>query len=189
MTRPRAATARRPAPGGPRSLRWIPNAITTLRLILLIPFTYLLMTGAYVTAAIVYVIALVTDLDGAIARRYRWTSRFGAVYDPTVDAMFLVAGSVLLLAADRLPLLPLAFYLVSVLFRLVPSLIHLRVTRTVQTTRISKATAFCGYGSIVLGALGAPLIVTAIILTAGAVLNILITMRWIRRGHFVLQHA
>ena len=178
---------REPSRGGPHSLRWIPNAITTLRLILLIPFCYLLATGAFVSSAIVYIFALLTDFDGAIARRYKWTSKFGAIYDPTVDGLFLVAGSVLLVAAERLPLIPLALYLVSALFRLVPSLVHLRVTQTVQTTRMSKATAFCGYGAIVLGALNIAQLVTGMLLVLGAVLNIVITMRWMRRGHFVLK--
>jgi phosphatidylglycerophosphate synthase len=173
--------------GGPRHLRWIPNAITTLRLVLLLPFCYLLATGQFVDAAIVYIIALITDFDGAIARRYKWTSKFGAIYDPTVDGIFLVLGSVLLLTAGKLSLLPLALYLVSALFRLVPSLVHLRVTKTVQTTRMSKATAFCGYGSLVLGALSTPLGITSFVLVVGAVLNVLITMRWMRRGHFVLE--
>ena len=139
------------------------------------------------SAAIVYIFALLTDFDGAIARRYKWTSKFGAIYDPTVDGLFLVAGSVLLVAAERLPLIPLALYLVSALFRLVPSLVHLRVTQTVQTTRMSKATAFCGYGAIVLGALNTPQLVTGMLLVLGAVLNVVITMRWMRRGHFVLK--
>jgi phosphatidylglycerophosphate synthase len=168
-------------------LRWIPNALTTLRLALLVPFAYCLVTGRYRTAGIVYVIALLTDLDGAIARRYGWTSRFGAVYDPTVDGLYLVAGSVLLVGAGLLPLLPLAAYLVSVLFRLVPSLVHLRVTRGVQSTRLSKATAFCGYGAVLLATFGSPESVTGTFLVVGAVLNTTLTVSWIRKGRFVLK--
>lgn len=172
---------------GPRSLRWIPNALTTLRLILLAPFVYCLVTGRFEAAAGIYIVALITDFDGAIARRYGWTSRFGAVYDPTVDGLFLVLGGVLLLGAERLALVPLALYFVSALFRLVPSLVHLRVTQTVQTTRLSKTTAFCGYGSLVLAALGAPTAFTSVPLVIGAVVNTGLTVRWIRKGRFVLK--
>lgn len=175
-------------PAGPHALRWIPNGLTTLRLILIVPFVYCLLTGQFTTAAIIYIIALITDLDGAIARRYKWTTKFGAVYDPTVDGLFLVVGGVLLLGAERLALFPLAAYYVSALFRLVPSLVHLRVTKSVQTTRLSKATAFCGYGAIVLAALNAPLVFTSTILVIGAVVNTGLTVRWIRRGRFVLKH-
>jgi cardiolipin synthase len=160
--------------------------LTTVRLALLVPFSWLLATGQFTAAAVTYAVALATDLDGWVARRYGWTSRFGAVYDPVVDGLFLIVGSVLLLAAQRLAIVPLALYLVSVLFRLIPSLVHLRRTRAVQSTFLSKATALSGYVAVLLAALGVSRLLSGAMLVVAGVVNIVLTVRWLRQGRFVL---
>ena len=76
----------------------VPNAITSVR-ILLVPFlAYLLLHGAYGAAIWVFLAAGVSDaLDGFIARRFNLCTRVGAVLDPLADKMLIVV-SVLTLA-------------------------------------------------------------------------------------------
>lgn len=70
--------------------RHLPNVITLIRLLLLAPLTWLLIVEDYVAAFVIFVIAGISDgLDGFLARRYGWTSRFGATLDPAADKLLV----------------------------------------------------------------------------------------------------
>ena len=72
-------------------LAQIPNAITILRIVLVIPIGVLLWQNRHVDAFVLMLIAGVSDaLDGFLARRFNWLSRLGATLDPLADK-FLVA--------------------------------------------------------------------------------------------------
>lgn len=87
-------------------MQWnLPNILTALR-IALIPVVvlcfYLPFTWSNVAAAIVFLLASVTDwLDGFLARKMRLTSRFGAFLDPVADK--LMVATVLVLIVQRHP--------------------------------------------------------------------------------------
>jgi len=84
------------------SLRWLPNAISLLRLVLVPPILLLLLNGTYVWALLLFVIAGFSDgLDGYLAKRFEWHTRLGALLDPVADK-FLVAGTFITLAATGL---------------------------------------------------------------------------------------
>lgn len=78
------------------SPRQIPNLITLVRIALVFPTTWLLWEARYVEGMILMSIAGASDaLDGWLARKFSWGSRFGAAMDPVADkllvaAMFLV---------------------------------------------------------------------------------------------------
>lgn len=78
------------------SPRQIPNLITLVRIALVFPTTWLLWESRYVEGMILMSIAGASDaLDGWLARKFSWGSRFGAAMDPVADkllvaAMFLV---------------------------------------------------------------------------------------------------
>jgi cardiolipin synthase len=80
------------------SLHYIPNIITLLRLILVIPTVACLLSGDYILAFWAFFIAGSSDaLDGYLARRYNWFSRFGSILDPIADkslmfCVFLTLG-------------------------------------------------------------------------------------------------
>ena len=72
-------------------LAQIPNAITILRIVLVIPIGVLLWQNRHVDAFVLMLIAGLSDaLDGFLARRFNWLSRLGATLDPLADK-FLVA--------------------------------------------------------------------------------------------------
>lgn len=55
-------------------------------------------------AATVFTLGALTDvIDGHLARRLRWESRFGAFLDPVADKLFVSCALLLLLNADRAP--------------------------------------------------------------------------------------
>jgi CDP-diacylglycerol--glycerol-3-phosphate 3-phosphatidyltransferase len=72
------------------------NALTALRLLLVIPFAVLMTRGdrrSAVFALIVWVVALATDFaDGPIARRHGTVTPLGGAFDHTSDFLFVVSG-------------------------------------------------------------------------------------------------
>jgi len=83
---------------------WIPNALTFLRFVLVAPFAGALLQGNYRMALAVFFIAAATDgVDGYLARRFNWRSRFGAVADPLADKALLVTAYLMLTLTAVLP--------------------------------------------------------------------------------------
>lgn len=71
---------------------YIPNIITVLRLVLIGPIVASLLLGKYQAACWLFIIAGVTDaVDGYLARRFQWISRFGAMVDPVADKLLMIS--------------------------------------------------------------------------------------------------
>jgi len=84
------------------SLRWLPNAISLLRLVLVPPILLLILNGTYAVALVLFVVAGFSDgVDGYLAKRFDWHTRLGALLDPIADK-FLVAGTFVTLAIVEL---------------------------------------------------------------------------------------
>lgn len=76
---------------------WIPNALTFLRVILIVPFAWFLWHENYWPALIVFMVAAVSDaFDGYLARRFNWRSRLGAIADPLADKALLITAYLML---------------------------------------------------------------------------------------------
>ena len=61
----------------------IPNIITSLRFILVVPISFYIYQGNDLLALILFIIAGLSDgLDGYLARKYNWESDFGQFADP-----------------------------------------------------------------------------------------------------------
>lgn len=72
------------------------NALTTLRLILVLPFVFFMANGdsrSAATALIIWLVALTTDLlDGPIARRRGTVRASGRTFDHATDFLFVTGG-------------------------------------------------------------------------------------------------
>lgn len=84
-------------------LNTIPNIITVMRVVLIAPFAYFMWQQDYVTALIIFLIAGVSDgLDGLLAKRFNWQSRFGSITDPLADKILLFVALLLLVMKGQL---------------------------------------------------------------------------------------
>ncbi|WP_372964065.1 CDP-alcohol phosphatidyltransferase family protein [Marinobacter sp.] len=84
--------------------RWIPNALTFLRIILIIPFAAALLDGGYRLALLIFIVAAFTDaVDGFLARYFGWKSRLGAIADPLADKALLITAYLMLTITGILP--------------------------------------------------------------------------------------
>ncbi len=76
----------------------IPNVLTSLRILLVIPVAYYLFESNYLYSLALFLFAGISDaVDGYLARRFLWTSNFGAWADPLADK--LIVGVVFVVLA------------------------------------------------------------------------------------------
>jgi cardiolipin synthase (CMP-forming) len=72
-------------------MRWLPNALCVLRMMLAAPVAWFLYHEQYDVTFVVFFVAAVTDgLDGYIAKKFNWTSELGKMLDPMADKLLLV---------------------------------------------------------------------------------------------------
>jgi cardiolipin synthase (CMP-forming) len=78
-----------PSPATP--WQHLPNALTTLRMLLVVPLAWLIREAHFDAALVVAAMAGASDaLDGWLAKRYGWQSWLGGVLDPIADKLMLV---------------------------------------------------------------------------------------------------
>ncbi len=83
----------------------LPNLITLVRILLVVPTAWYLWAQDYLVALILVAIAGASDaLDGALARRFAWHSKFGAFMDPLADKLLVGVLFVTLTLQQHLPL-------------------------------------------------------------------------------------
>ncbi len=74
------------------TLKDLPNLISVLRLVLVAPVVYLLWSGEFGWALLLFAVAGASDgLDGFLAKRYGWTTRLGGILDPLADKALLIS--------------------------------------------------------------------------------------------------
>ena len=85
-------------------LRYIPNILTILRLLLVVPILLAVFNKEYTIAFYLFLIAGITDaLDGLLARFYNWTTDFGAMIDPLADKVMLMGSFIVLWWTAQIP--------------------------------------------------------------------------------------
>lgn len=90
--------------GMSKFLKYIPNALTVFRFILIVPFLVLLYEKEYAKAFYLFLAAGFTDgLDGWLARHFKWQSPLGSFIDPLADKLLVASSFISLALIGSLP--------------------------------------------------------------------------------------
>ena len=94
-----------------RYLFTIPNILSYIRIILIIPFTILFLNKRYEASAIVIVLSGLSDcVDGFLARKLNQITQLGKMLDPVADKLTLLAVAVCLSVIE-----PIIFPVITIL--------------------------------------------------------------------------
>lgn len=89
----------------------IPNILSYLRILLIIPFTILFLNKRYEASAIVIVLSGLSDcIDGFLARKLNQITQLGKMLDPVADKLTLLAVAVCLSVIE-----PIIFPVITIL--------------------------------------------------------------------------
>lgn len=87
-----------------RFWRHLPNILTALRMCAAPLTAYLILRAQYAPALSVFIFAGLSDvLDGYLARRMEYSSRFGVYLDPAADKLLMLASFVTLTMIHAIP--------------------------------------------------------------------------------------
>jgi cardiolipin synthase len=94
------------------SLKWLPNAICIVRVLLVAPVVAALLEREFAIALALIVVAGGSDaLDGFLAKTFGWRTRLGSLLDPAADKLLLTS---VFLSLTYLGLVPLVLTVVVV---------------------------------------------------------------------------
>jgi cardiolipin synthase (CMP-forming) len=86
-------------------LRQVPNFISSIRVLLVIPIVVALLHHQFATTLGLFAVAALSDAaDGFLAKRFGWQTEVGAVLDPAADKLLLATVFVLLAILRLVPL-------------------------------------------------------------------------------------
>lgn len=85
-------------------LRWLPNAISIMRIVLVAPIVMYILDGRFGLALLLFFVAGFSDgVDGFLAKRYDWHTRIGALLDPIADKLLVGGTFITLVLAGLVP--------------------------------------------------------------------------------------
>ena len=166
----------------------IPNAIGLLRLILIPVFIVLAWNagGASLSAAAVYAVVAWGDYaDGIAARVTGQYSRLGAMLDPLIDRLLVIAGVVVCWRFELVPIALLAALVAREVLVLIGGSYALRRGVQLEINWWGRWGVWPAMGGLFLGICGAPLAAT-IMLAVGFLLLVIATIQYYRSARIVL---
>lgn len=84
--------------------RDIPNVISIIRIVMVIPIAFCLWNQYFISALLLFLVGGLSDgLDGFLARRYHWQTELGVILDPMGDKLMMLAAYLLLGWHNLLP--------------------------------------------------------------------------------------
>ena len=122
-------------------LRQIPNIITVVRVLLVIPTAWCLVEARYVEALVLMAVAGASDaVDGWLARKFDWVSWFGSALDPLADKILVGVLFITLTVQGVLPLWVAGIAIGRDLVILVGATVYRRLFRHIEfaPTLLSK---------------------------------------------------
>ncbi len=128
------------------NLSFLPNLLTVGRMIVVPPLVWLLLVEQYQWALALAIFAGVSDLlDGWLARRFGWQSRFGSFADPLADKLLMMAAYLTLGWLGELPLWLIGLVVFRDLVIVGGGMIyHVRFEKVVaEPTQLSRFNTFC----------------------------------------------
>ena len=166
----------------------IPNAIGFLRLILIPVFIVLAWNagGASLSAAAVYAVVAWGDYaDGIAARVTGQYSRLGAMLDPLIDRLLVIAGVVVCWRFELVPIALLAALVAREVLVLIGGSYALRRGVQLEINWWGRWGVWPAMGGLFLGICGAPLAAT-IMLSFGLLLLVIAAIQYYRSARIVL---
>lgn len=86
------------------SLRWLPNAISFMRIALVAPILWCITQDRFELALVLFFVAGFSDgVDGWLAKTFDWGTRLGALLDPIADKLLLAGSFVTLTITGHIP--------------------------------------------------------------------------------------
>jgi cardiolipin synthase len=86
-------------------LRHIPNLITVIRILLVVPTAIALVHQQLMTTLMLFAVAAASDvIDGFLARYFKWQSTLGSILDPIADKLLLATMFITLAVLKMVPL-------------------------------------------------------------------------------------
>lgn len=88
-----------------RWLRQLPNLVSSIRMVLVVPIAVALAHHRILTTLWLFGVAGASDaLDGFLAKRFGWQTELGGILDPLADKLMLATGFVMLWLLRLVPL-------------------------------------------------------------------------------------
>ena len=87
-----------------RWLRQLPNLISSIRILLIVPIALTLAHHEFVSTFWLFGAAAASDVvDGYLARRFGWQTELGSILDPLADKLMVATGFVMLAFQGAVP--------------------------------------------------------------------------------------
>ena len=126
--------------------KYIPNILSTIRLILVGVFIYLYFNVSILSALSVFILAGITDvIDGLLARKFNWITNLGKILDPIADKS-MQCTVLLCMSIGNEPLIPwwlAAFFITKEVSMALGALLVFKKRDTVVSSKWFGKLAVC----------------------------------------------